>query len=378
MRQSLSRRIGCAWLAALLIGGCGGGGGSGSGTSSSGSNAVAVGPPTPAKITATKTVGDSLGIVKLTGKLTGDADSLQGKAVTVVVEDPAQLFSSAGALTVARATSGLTYELTLAGRPLSASGHFTGNLRILACLDAACQQPLSGTPLSVPYDLTVEDGVTLSRQEINITVPFGTVPAVENVEVGWSSLTSGWTATTKTPVNPYSADFVSILNGTGTGKWLTDHQLQLQALPRQPGTYTATVSVRSVAVLPDNSRPVFEKEIAVRYTVTPNPDVDYLVWPAPPFEVTHSASNELLRFHSHSILPNTGGTIFFLGVDYLSGAGTQGPATRWWDEPYGGAYFTCSDTCLLPGLYTAQIRYRITLPNGTRDIAIPVRMTVTP
>jgi hypothetical protein len=357
-------------LAALLIAGCGGGGGGSGGDTNNGSSAVTVGTPTPAKITATKIVGDSLGIIKFTGNVTGNIDSLQGKPIAVVVEDPAQLFMGTGQLTLVRTASGAAYELSLAGRPLSTGGHLTGTIRIFACLDATCQQTLGGTPLTVPYDLNVED-LTLSRQQINLTVPFGTVPAVETVNVSWPSQVEGWLGGTSSmfPGN--------LLNGYGT--WSTDHQLRIEMMPVQPGTYIGTVNVKSFATLADNRRVDFEKSVTVNYTVTPNPDVDYVVWPAATIQLTQSASDPLVHRAYYILVPNTGVSVLFLGVDYLSGAGTRGPATSWWDESFR-EYHTCVNytDCLAPGLYTAQARYRIVSPKGSRDIAIPVNLTVTP
>jgi hypothetical protein len=94
----------------------------------------------------------------------------------------------------------------------------------------------------------------------------------------------------------------------------------------------------------------------------------------------HAATETLIREYPYRLIMNTGASATYLGVDYLSGAGTTGPATDWWREfPYHASYLTCSgNDCLTPGVYTAQIRYRITAPAGTHDIAIPVRMTVTP
>jgi hypothetical protein len=317
--------------------------------------------------------------VTLTGVVTGNVDTLQNASIAIVVEDPSKLFAETGYLTLVRTTTGYTYEVVLPGRPLTAAGHLTGNLRIFACLDTACKQPLGGTPLVVPYEVTVEDGLTLSRQDISVTVPFGTVPPIETVDVNWSSTNIGWIPANSTPYNPYAQTYVSFLQQGGVRH--KEHALQIRIKPAPPGTYTETVSVRSIALFSDGSSHDFDKTITVHYTVTPNPSVDYVVWPAPTIELTQSASDPYVRDYNYQVITNTGVSASFLGVDYLSGAGTTGPATSWWDEyPFNGSYHSCvGSSCLVPGVYTAQVRYRLTTPSGaTRDIAVPMRLTVGP
>ena len=390
-RHSMVLRLtATTWLMALLVAGCGGGGsgggsaGSGSGPGGSGSvgspaGAVTVGAPTPAKVSATKVVGDTMDSVKLTGAVTGDVESLQNKSVTVMIEDPSQLFQGTGYLTLVRTATGFSYELDLPANQLKTSGHLAGNLRVFACLDTACKQPLAGTPLTVPYDVTVEEGLALSRQDVTVTVPFGTVPPPEIVTVGWSqTFGKGYIINNTTPYNPYVPTYVSFDQSAGT--LLTAPQLQLKPQAAPPGAYTELVEVRSNPTLADGRTPSFVKTITVHYNVTPNPGLDYVTFPAGPIELTHSASDRAVRYYNHRLVLNTGVTAAYLGVDYLSAAGTTGPAASWWDEyPYNGSYHSCvGDLCLTPGVYTAQIRYRLTTPTGTRDIAVPLKLTVTP
>lgn len=113
------------------------------------------GPATPSAIGANQRPGATMDDVVLRGALGGNVAGLNGVAVYVVVEDPASLFQSQAPLTVQAEGAGYAYTLRLTGKALTTAGHFTGNLRIFACLDTQCKQPLGGTPLSVPYDVTV-------------------------------------------------------------------------------------------------------------------------------------------------------------------------------------------------------------------------------
>ncbi|MBJ7311586.1 hypothetical protein ACFOLJ_11750 [Rugamonas sp. CCM 8940] len=151
-------------MAAIFLAGCGGGGsygGSGNtgGTGGTGGGAtssdVTVGPATPSAIGANKPLGATMDNVVLRGSLSGNVAGLNNVPVYVVIEDPASLFQSQAVLTVQADGANYGYALNLVGKPLTTSGHFNGNLRIFACLDTQCQRPLGGTPLSVPYDVTV-------------------------------------------------------------------------------------------------------------------------------------------------------------------------------------------------------------------------------
>jgi hypothetical protein len=389
--QSRLARVGRAFafasaaLAALLITGCGGGGGGSAGApevaagTATASGAVTVGPPSPSKITATRVVGERITEATFTGVVTGDVASLQDKQIYLTVEDPSQLFQETAYLTLTRTATGLNYSLVLGGRDLTTSGHFTGNLRILACVDPACRQPLGGTPLVVPYDVTVQEGLTLSRQDVSVTVPFGTVTPVETINVGWpSAAANGWILRGTTPYDPQVPVHLDVLDGIGA--WTTSPVLRLQMQLAPPGTYTDTLEVMSTAKYANGSEHDYKKTVTIHYTVTPNPAVDYGVWPAAQIQLTHKASDNTVSYYNYRVVTNIGISASFLGVDYLSGAGSTGPTNGWWSEfPYRGSFQTCVDNkCLQPGVYTAQLRYRLTTPSGTRDIAIPVTLTATP
>ncbi|MED5621844.1 hypothetical protein [Ideonella sp. BN130291] len=364
---------------ALLLAACGGGGGGSSGPSS-----VSVGRASPASISGEVMVNERIPSVHLTGTLSGDVESLQGKPLYVVVEDPASLFESTATLMVLRQGVGYSYTLDLYPKPLPTAGHFTGNLRIHACLDNQCNQHLAGTPMAVPFDVTVLAGLTLSRNEVTLNVPFGTVPDPQAIDVAVSKYSTGWVANNTTPYVYGVPKTTSVL--PAQGMLLTAPQLTLQWLPAPPGTHEETVKVQAQAVLPDNRHLSYEQSIAVHYTVTPNPAVDHVFWPAGGLVVQQSRTDKLIHEVSYGIVTNTGVTAALVGVEYLShpaGSGPNAPVNSWWSEYPYREYHACvgigaSFDCLVPGVYAAQVRYRLTSAGGTRDVLYPITLTVTP
>lgn len=54
------------------------------------------------------------------------------------------------------------YTLTLRAATSLSVGHFTGSLTLNVCRDSACSQPVLGSPMTIPYDITARNLTTLS------------------------------------------------------------------------------------------------------------------------------------------------------------------------------------------------------------------------
>ncbi|NRF66046.1 hypothetical protein HLB44_03485 [Aquincola sp. S2] len=120
-------------------------------------SAVQVGAPQPASITAQVPKNGRVsasGSYMISGTLGGDLFSLAGQTLYVIVEDPSSLFESNASVNIVQGSS-FSYQLVLQPRTLPTVGRFTGTLRAFACLDAGCGTRLGGTPLLIPYDVTV-------------------------------------------------------------------------------------------------------------------------------------------------------------------------------------------------------------------------------
>lgn len=381
--------------AVALVSGCGGGGSGGDSRVSTVSTVTVSAPSSMPVITGTKLVDEYYDDIEFSGMISGNLDSLNGKTVFVLVEDPANLFQAEGYLSTQRLASGSTYTLRLKGKQLKVAGHYTGNVRVRACLDAACTQPIAGTPLLLPYNVKVEAGLTVSRNEINVTVPFGTVPAPEMVDISYSSFGKGWVANVSSPDDRgemlehrlsignttyhYFYPTLSVLPAKGTV--LQDKQMQILIHPPKPGNYFHIVKVSAGATLPNRRQLSYEQTVTVRYNVTPNSAINSVFYPAA-LNFTQKQQTTIM-YYDYQLITNTGIASQFVGIEYLTAAGTTGPFNSWWREwPYQSAH-TCYDgfsaqTCLTPGVYTAQVRYRLITAKGTLgDVLFPIRMTVT-
>lgn len=395
-------------LAALLVlSACGGGGGGGA------SPAPVVAPPAPAPVTvgppgltavnATVLQGQALQAIVLRGALTGGVESLEGRPVYVQVVDPAELFQPTALLAVERLATGWQYGLDLRGRGLTTLGQRTGTLQVLACLDAACTQPLAGSPVRVPYDVNVVPGLALSTDLIELSVPFGTLPAVQTVGVTLSGLSDGFVARNATPYDPNRTQSAIVaaggaFNATGLPVSGVENNLRQAAgplaitlLPAPPGRVDETITVSSTVVQgPGQGSTLFERNITVRYTVTPNPGLDHVFYP-PRMDITRRATDTQVAYHGYTLVAGTGLTAILQGVDVLTrpaGAST-GPVDSWLQNFSSLSTTVCTGSivpgnpglvysCLQPGLYTAQVRWRLQGATGSRVVTFPVTMTVTP
>ena len=396
-----------ALVASLALSACGGGGGGGAST------APVVEPPAPAPVTvgppgltalnATVLQGQSLQPAVLRGALTGGVESLEGKPVYVQVVDPAELFQPAALLAVERLATGWQYSLDLRGRVLTTLGQRTGTLQVLACLDAACAQPLAGSPVRVPFDVNVVTGLALSTDLIEVSVPFGTLAPVQAVGVTLSGLSDGFVARNATPYDPNRAQRAIVaaggafnaagllVNGAENSLRQSAGPLSITLLPAPPGRVDETITVSSNVVQgPGQGSTLFERNITVRYTVTPNPALDHVFYP-PRLDITRRATDTTVAFHGYTLVAGTGLTAILEGVDFLTGPAGAGPGpVGSWLQGFSSLSTTvCTSSldpvsgatvfsCLRPGSYTAQVRWRLQGAGSSRVVVFPVTMTVTP
>lgn len=383
------RRTATALLAAFVLIGCGGGSGGGSpGGSSGGANPAENLPPSPItlsrpgpiSIRGTAVVGGYMAAPPLTGTVTGNLASLYPNDVHFDVTDSQGLFQG-GNFYLDTSVTPATYRAIFFQENFTTPGHFAGSLRLRLCLDRACTQPFSGAPIVVPYDVTVQAGLALSRSVITVSAPFGTVPASETVDVTTSIASTGWTANRTTPeVLGFRSPRIDVVD-PGLHR-RTGNQLQLRFLPERPGEYIETFKVSAYTSYPGNS-PVnpgreFVETITVRYVVTPNPAVDIVFFPAS-LDITQKQET-LNRYYPHYFTTNTDVRADFDGIEYLTSAGNAGPYNSWFDESALQSLHTCHGpptACLVPGLYTARLRYRLTTASGARLVYFPINLTVT-
>lgn len=156
---TLSARM--ASLAALLsLAACGGGGdGGGANPAVSLKNVVL-----PTLTDETYENGDptskTLQSFQLTADLEGDVAGLSGKTVYVVVEDPDGFVQSASIQQPLGATRNTLLVDTKVFGPRK--GRYSSGFRFKVCHDSACTAQFGGSPITVPYDITVLQGFVLN------------------------------------------------------------------------------------------------------------------------------------------------------------------------------------------------------------------------
>lgn len=139
-------RIVCSVAASLgLLSACGGGGGGGGGSDAA--------PPavtfSPGSFTVTTIEGTSAaGSVQATASDPSAFASL----VYVYVVDPTHLLNGTIGLSPVDSRS---YSASLATATNVPAGHYTGAFTVQLCKDSACATPLPGSPVKLPYDITV-------------------------------------------------------------------------------------------------------------------------------------------------------------------------------------------------------------------------------
>ncbi|NML45802.1 hypothetical protein HHL11_18790 [Ramlibacter sp. G-1-2-2] len=400
--RQVARVVAMALFCVCLATCGGGGGGGGGGGSETSGGAASPGGGTPAantfdavsvSLVSPKSIQrqyeqmEGSEDIKVYVQGTGDIQQLNGKTLYAIVEDPD--FITGGNAYVELGTQSVPGSNALihlsAGRT-DKSGHFQGELKLHACLDPRCATELAGSPLRVPYDITVLPGLTLSPQEISLTVPFGELPALQSVEASLPVNRSEWSAYPnliyQSLVPPHEMQLVTADTAPDKGR------VTFQLLPAPPGNYQEVIAV--TALVPTAQPRLFASQrqfITVTYTVTPNPAVDYVFYPAAvTFTVpAGSASERQLRVETYNEGISSGGRA--PGVEYLSNppeAAGHPFVHRWWSDSVGYAipcgYPTGSSeqTCLPPGIYTARVK--VSYMKGAEEIIAywPVTLNITP
>jgi hypothetical protein len=240
---SLLRLILAAAMA-LVLSACGGGGGGDAGNDAG----VSVQLDSPSRIDAEILEGTSMPNVTLTGHATGNIASLNGQTVYVVIEDPAGLFESQAQVLLGGNGS---VSVPLAGKLQSSARTVNGSLRIFVCLDMNCTRQLGNSPLSLPYQVTVRPGLSVSTQSIMVDSVFGEAPAPRQITVNLPKYLTGWQVQTFDPLHAYASAYLSESHDAGAGAEQST-ALTLTLPPQAPGTYEATVRVRATTSSPTN------------------------------------------------------------------------------------------------------------------------------
>jgi hypothetical protein len=236
--------IGCLMVLAVA---CGGGGGSGGGGGGGGGSSLRVTlittslawsyfpaeQPTSREVRASAT-GEYSGTIYVGAIVEND-----GVTNAIDPQIPVAIAGAQATATVIPAT-GLQ------------PGTYTGRILFLACSDPACNNRIGGTPLQVPFTVTVLTPIQVSPTVANVNAVSGTPASLPITVQPGTGETSFTTSTT--------SSFIQVANPTAGG-----FTLSLPSLPA--GTYTGNVTITG-------SR-TSQTTLPVTYTVTEPPGGQY-------------------------------------------------------------------------------------------------------
>jgi hypothetical protein len=369
-----TRLVAC--IVATLLGACGGGGGGGGGSAGSTVNVALI---APANADAELFEGGTMRNVTLVGTASGDVASLSGKTIYVIVVDPDGLFQANPGVSFG---AGNQVNVDLSGAVQAVPRHVVGNLTINVCLDVACKQPLSGSPLHLPYDVNVLAGINVDTSPFAISYRFGDARSIRSFAVTLPKYLAGWSATALETDGSPSRHAVAETSATGI-----DGLVTVTFIPTTVGVYTGKVRITAAADAPSGAA-TFEKEIAYTYTVTDNPAV--LAFYEPTLvSVLIPAGTVNASFPALSLISRPGVSTVSATVEYLTWppiADAHPNVNSWmflFPMPSIGACFfnngvVMPPDCLPSGLYTARVHAVVTDGAQTVDVYAPVSLVVTP
>jgi hypothetical protein len=328
--------LGCALL---LLAACGGGGGGG-GDRSTGNFTIAS--------TAVTFDGDPGGAVPQAAVVTGSITGVNQDVFLFVA-----LTNNGIANATVEVTGTTTGRLTIFPKHPAVLGFGTYNdtVTVRACLDAGCNQQISGSPKVITVTYNVR-GLSVDPTSVTLSATEGSAPVAQQVTLS-NNTTLSWTS-------------AIVYQGATTG-WLTlsstspatqgPQQLTFTANAlNTPGSYTANVQITA------GNR---QLSIPVTYNVTPN-----LVLSQSSIGLT-AVTGQTAPPSANNVFVEaaTGATTFTTSVTYGAGASN-------WLEPLGTAApgplsLVPQTVALPPGSYEATVTLT---PNGAGS---PVSLAVT-
>ena len=366
-----------AGVLAVFLGACGGGGG---GDDEGGGGSVRVSLLSPTNIVEEVYEGAPMRTITLTGTATGDVGSLSGRTLYIIVVDPDGLFQSNPLISFA---PGNQVNVVMAGAIQPTPRHVTGSLTVNVCLDAGCTQPLAGSPLHVPYDVTVRAGLNVDTSPMAVAYRFGDAPAIRTFAVGLpASVTS--VVATAVQDDGFSPSPYAVAAAAQGG---ADALVMVTFTPAMTGVYTGKIRV-DASVNGAQGGASYRAVSPFTYTVADNAAVLAFYYP-PQVVISTFASSTAARFPSLVLLSRPGVSVVSSVVEYLSfpPVAAGHPNLNGWMSllplPSLSACFfnngiALPPDCLPTGLYTARVHTVATDGVQQVDLVVPVAMTVEP
>ncbi|NVM75603.1 hypothetical protein FHW83_001390 [Duganella sp. SG902] len=224
-------------LVAALLAGCGGGGGGGG--TGGGPTAPVASPAlsfTPASVTASVLAGTSL-TVNVMAAVTRPAD-FSGATVFASVTDANGVILPSSSVV---RDSDSQYHAVLLSSPSLAAGNYKGSLSVRLCRDNGCASQFPGSPVALPYDITVLPAGSTTFSAVPAMPLSGTAqsgaPAPAPVSVAIGAVGRSWTAST----GGAAWLKLSAASGTGDGSLAVSYD----ATGLAPGGYSTNLTITS-------------------------------------------------------------------------------------------------------------------------------------
>jgi hypothetical protein len=328
---------------------------------------------------------DSAQQLSITANASGDLDSLSGRTVYVFVEDPDQLFDVAsGSLTM---QSNGQVDLSISSRAeLNTVGTFRGPMRVSACLDAACRQPLGGSPIVVPYTINVLPGLALAQSAPPLSI------------VAFGERLPSWSSAVMLPSG--ATDFglqLRAVSGQGDGTNLVEltrlaGSINLSGRRAPVGDFAVELEVQATGVTSSGAQRTQSIARTFQYRVTGPAQLTVLYEPstvtftAPAGQTQQTATTDVTSLASNGSVyyrprfeyqpPGAGGNLDAQGIAWLR-VSSFGVAAY---EGRVGLYATACESdingtrCLPPGRYDALVHLAT---DRDQDAPTPLRVSLT-
>lgn len=324
----------------------------------------------PQRISATLFPGQQMNSITLSGGVSGDIRQLAGRTLYIIVEDPHALFNSPPGVSIGASS----VQVYLTAKPLTATGIREGNLRVYACLDAACGTQLAASPLLVPYRVSVIPQVTTDQTRVVAQAAFGQVPADRAVRVTLPPGTTDWRVQwTGGSLRTQAATTNQLGNSAGT--------VTFSFRPAAPGSYSDRWSVSGTASDGAGANRTFSTDISVDYTVTDSAAATVSMAPAETRVTVLQGDAERTVVKEPVVAARAGASVTRRGVEYLTWPAGVSEQDRfsWWSGNFDSEVTTCwYRGCLPAGTYTGRVVYSVTQGTGTTSVYHPITMRIVP
>lgn len=219
-----------------LLSACGGGGGGGSSGGGGVTPPPVVGPAlsfSPATATASVQAGVSA-TINVSASVNRPADFANASSVFALVLDSTGVLLPGVQLV---RDSDTQYHVALQTAPTLAAGSYQGNFTVKLCPDSACASQFPGSPMNLPYAITVTPAGTAAFSAstalpMTYSVHLGAAPTPVAITVKAGA--RSWTASS-------DANWISLTPASGSGDASLTASFNTGALTA--GTYNATVTL---------------------------------------------------------------------------------------------------------------------------------------